>query len=48
MKLDGRITAFFEKVMVMDNDPLIRDNRLALLAKLKGLFDGIADLSLAT
>jgi len=48
VKLDACITAFFEQVMVMDEDPQVRDNRLALLAKLKGLFDGIADLSLAT
>ena len=46
--LDGSITKFFDQVMVMDDDPLIRNNRLALLAKLKGLFDQVADLALAT
>ena len=32
-------------VMVMDEDPRLRNNRLALLAQLHGLFIGIADLS---
>ncbi|HKJ16586.1 MAG TPA: glycine--tRNA ligase subunit beta [Xanthomonadales bacterium] len=36
---------FFENVMVMDEDKGLRDNRLALLAELKALFDEIADLS---
>jgi len=36
---------FFEKVMVMDEDPKLRANRLALLAQLHGLFINIADLS---
>jgi glycyl-tRNA synthetase beta chain len=31
--------------MVMDEDPRLRANRLALLAQLHGLFGGIADLS---
>jgi glycyl-tRNA synthetase beta chain len=39
------IDAFFEQVMVMDEDPRLRANRLALLAELHGLFIGIADLS---
>jgi len=39
------VDAFFEKVMVMDEDPRLRRNRLALLAQLHGLFIGIADLS---
>jgi glycyl-tRNA synthetase beta chain len=39
------VDAFFDHVMVMDDDPLVRQNRLALLARLKGLFDRIADLS---
>lgn len=39
------VDAFFEKVMVMDQDPRLRKNRLALLAQLHGLFIGIADLS---
>jgi glycyl-tRNA synthetase beta chain len=39
------VDAFFEQVMVMDEDPRLRANRLALLAQLHGLFGGIADLS---
>jgi glycyl-tRNA synthetase beta chain len=39
------VDAFFEQVMVMDEDPKLRSNRLALLAQLHGLFVGIADLS---
>jgi glycyl-tRNA synthetase beta chain len=39
------VDAFFERVMVMDEDPRLRANRLALLAQLHGLFIGIADLS---
>ena len=36
---------FFDSVMVMDEDPALRANRLALLTRLKALFDRIADLS---
>lgn len=36
---------FFDKVMVMANDPVIRDNRLALLAEMQSLFLRIADIS---
>ncbi len=39
------VDAFFEQVLVMDEDPRLRANRLALLAQLHGLFMGIADLS---
>ncbi len=39
------VDAFFDQVMVMDEDPRLRANRLALLARLHGLFIGIADLS---
>lgn len=44
--LSTSIEAFFEQVMVMDDDLKIRQNRLNLLAKLKGLFDRIANLAL--
>jgi glycyl-tRNA synthetase beta chain len=44
-RLRGPVDGFFDAVMVMDNDASLRINRLALLAKLKGLFDRIADLS---
>jgi len=39
------VDRFFDTVMVMDEDAARRRNRLALLARLKGLFDRIADLS---
>jgi glycyl-tRNA synthetase beta chain len=39
------VDAFFDAVMVMDEDTAKRNNRLALLARLKALFDQIADLS---
>ena len=40
------VDAFFDDVMVMDQDPAIRGNRLALLASLNALFMHTADLSL--
>jgi glycyl-tRNA synthetase beta chain len=39
------VDAFFDGVMVMDEDAGLRANRLALLARVKSLFDRIADLS---
>lgn len=39
------VDAFFDRVMVMDKDADIRNNRLALLAGITGLFSGIADFS---
>jgi glycyl-tRNA synthetase beta chain len=44
-ELRAPVDAFFDSVMVMDEDPLLRGNRLALLARLKAQFDRIADLS---
>jgi glycyl-tRNA synthetase beta chain len=44
-QLRPAIDAFFDEVMVMDENPKLRANRLALLAQLHGLFFGIADLS---
>ena len=44
--LSSSIDAFFDHVMVMDEDFDVRQNRLNLLAKLKGLFDRIANLAL--
>ena len=41
--LRGPVDAFFESVLVMDPDDAIRANRLALLNRLGGLFDGFAD-----
>lgn len=39
------VDRFFDAVMVMDDDPALRNNRLALLSRLKSQFDQIADLS---
>ncbi|HEY4209893.1 MAG TPA: glycine--tRNA ligase subunit beta [Steroidobacteraceae bacterium] len=44
-QLRPAIDAFFDQVMVMDEDPRLRANRLALLAQLHSLFSGVADLS---
>ena len=44
--LQQPIDAFFEEVLVMDDDPKIRDNRLALLRDLRHLFLRVADFSL--
>jgi len=43
--LRGEVDAFFESVMVMAEEPLIRQNRLALLAQLAGLMNQVADIS---
>jgi glycyl-tRNA synthetase len=39
------INLFFDKVLVMDPDPAVRQNRLALLQHISGLTDGIVDLT---
>ncbi|MGH8317157.1 MAG: glycine--tRNA ligase subunit beta [Steroidobacteraceae bacterium] len=39
------VDAFFDQVMVMDENPKLRANRLALLAQMRELFAGVADLS---
>jgi len=44
--LSDGIEAFFDKVMVMDDDLAVRHNRLNLLAELKGLFDRVANIAL--
>lgn len=43
--LRPEVDRFFDQVMVMADDAKIRDNRLALLAQLEGLFLGVADIS---
>jgi len=43
--LRGSIDAFFAEVMVMDEDPALRRNRLALLREVRRAFSGVADLS---
>ncbi len=40
------VDAFFEAVMVNAEDPKVRANRYALLSRLRGLFLGVADISL--
>jgi glycyl-tRNA synthetase beta chain len=44
-QLRAAVDGFFDQVMVMDPDEKLRANRLALLAELRGLFAGVADLS---
>ncbi len=44
-KLRPAVDAFFDGVMVNAEDPALRNNRLALLAQLRGQFARIADLS---
>ena len=44
-ELERPVDVFFDAVMVMDEDPVLRENRLAILARLKRQFDQIADLS---
>jgi glycyl-tRNA synthetase beta chain len=39
------VDTFFEQVMVMTDEPLIRNNRLALLGRLEFLMNGVADIS---
>ncbi|MBI2786510.1 MAG: glycine--tRNA ligase subunit beta [Legionella longbeachae] len=40
------VDSFFDKVMVMVDDESIKANRLALLARLQNLLQGVADISL--
>jgi glycyl-tRNA synthetase beta chain len=41
----AEVDTFFDQVMVMTEDPLIRNNRLALLAELEALMNQVADIS---
>ncbi len=43
--LRGAVDTFFDAVLVNDPDEALRTNRLSLLAELRALFSGIADLS---
>jgi glycyl-tRNA synthetase beta chain len=43
--LRAPVNDFFERVMVMDEDPTKRNNRLALLRDAQELLGGVADLS---
>jgi len=40
------VDSFFDQVMVMCEDPVLRTNRLALLSQLESLFLSVADISL--
>ncbi len=44
-QLRPAVDGFFDEVMVNAEDPKLRANRLSLLAGLRGLFSGVADLS---
>ncbi|HZT03315.1 MAG TPA: glycine--tRNA ligase subunit beta [Steroidobacteraceae bacterium] len=44
-QLRPAVDAFFDQVMVMDENPKLRANRLALLEQMRELFAGVADLS---
>ncbi|NQW84737.1 MAG: glycine--tRNA ligase subunit beta [Alcaligenaceae bacterium] len=39
------VDTFFQDIMVMADDPAVRNNRLALLAQLHGLMNQVADIS---
>jgi glycyl-tRNA synthetase beta chain len=43
--LRAPVDAFFDGVMVMADDQAVKNNRLALLTRIAGLFKGIADFS---
>jgi len=45
-QLQAPIDAFFDAVMVMADDPALRANRVALLARIKARFDAIAEIAL--
>ena len=45
-QLQAPVDAFFDGVMVMAEDPALRANRVALLARIKARFDAIADIAL--
>lgn len=44
-ELKEPVDKFFDNVMVMDEDPKIKENRLTMLAEIKNLFFKIADFS---
>jgi glycyl-tRNA synthetase beta chain len=43
--LKPAVDGFFDRVLVNDPEAALRNNRFALLAELRALFTGIADLS---
>lgn len=44
-KLGPKVDVFFDKVLVMAEDEMLRSNRLALLRQLEGLMNQVADIS---
>ena len=48
VRLKGPIDRFFDEVLVLDKDMAIRQNRLALLSRVAGLFRNLADFSKLT
>ncbi|MBK8163676.1 MAG: glycine--tRNA ligase subunit beta [Gammaproteobacteria bacterium] len=44
-EMRGVVDAYFDQVLVMSEDALVRRNRLAQLSRLRGLFMQVADLS---
>jgi glycyl-tRNA synthetase beta chain len=44
--LEPDITLFFDKVLVMDENPAVRENRLALLSRCNELFMSVGDLGI--
>ena len=44
-KLRPQVDAFFDSVMVMDENPAVRNNRLALLKQLADRFASVAEIS---
>ena len=44
-RLQPLVSAFFDKVLVMAKDEKVKNNRLALLSNLSGLFAAVADFS---
>jgi glycyl-tRNA synthetase beta chain len=47
-KLKGPVDAFFDKVLVMAEDPRLKENRLTLLARISQTFLKMADFSKIT
>ncbi len=45
-ELQQSVDAFFDNIMVMTDDEAVRNNRIALLNQLRGLFLEVADISL--
>jgi glycyl-tRNA synthetase beta chain len=44
LRLNSSLESFFDGVMVMVDDPVVRDNRLSLLKAIAELYDSVADM----